>query len=806
MSSRFTWTILCVAGCLMAATCSLGIDINDLPWEVRNAISPVHIDWSGAQAVSEMVSVSVDKAVPQPVQGIRNVADLQPSNPQVLPTGAKAVTVGMGAGTGYGRVVLAQDQWGRPVAVTTTATGATVGRVLSVSEAHALGIGAADPLRSVALGPTGWRTVSPLGQPTGGATVGGLPTVGEVAGLGIDLYGGPGRVALVRDEAGRVVALGPALTGRPLAGLTGIGDMDTLTLGSGTVPSGVTLVRDRWGRPIALGSSVTGRPVEGILGIGGAHVLSLGGVPRYADGVTLAPDAGGVPATVQQPSPVKDMKGLDPRVMAMGGKCADTIQQENMSIEEFVAWTHEERLTKEDIVAAMQYSGIDWPELDPESMPLAAALLDRIGDDLEGLEEIPMMGRLLLATYLGKLGREDDVRKVYAAITDEELLAQRRRDLHCVSSHLMDDAPFVALDILKRYAEVLSERRLLCTEFRITCRTIGDKAIVEKELIPFAQRALESMPPTAYWGSALRALIWGYQYLGDDDSAVREGLEWLQKVEDLGLNTDSNEGLYTKIMLAQSCAKTGRSGEAAVMLRTVVSAASADSWLAKTAQAQLIELARIHADIGEVALLPPRFERIFPDRLALSVRLGEQVPRSITVSGNPTLKVTKVDCALPFIQAVVRKTTMTDGGSTHLIQLSIKPSGKSREQRGGLFVQTNDAEKTTVEVPIAIEVLSPIIAQPDSFFFGFVKPGEIETATVTLASTLPFAITDTKVQNLDLLSVEGAKQEDNSYVLKATVHGSNPPGIVEGNIYLSTNLTTQPTMTIRYYGHIGVRR
>ena len=804
MSSRFTWTILCVAGCLMAATCSLGIDINDLPWEVRNAISPVHIDWSGAQAVSEMVSVSVDKAVPQPVQGIRNVADLQPSNPQVLPTGAKAVTVGMGAGTGYGRVVLAQDQWGRPVAVTTTATGATVGRVLSVSEAHALGIGAADPLRSVALGPTGWRTVSPLGQPTGGATVGGLPTVGEVAGLGIDLYGGPGRVALVRDEAGRVVALGPALTGRPLAGLTGIGDMDTLTLGSGTVPSGVTLVRDRWGRPIALGSSVTGRPVEGILGIGGAHVLSLGGVPRYADGVTLAPDAGGVPATVQQPSPVKDMKGLDPRVMAMGGKCADTIQQENMSIEEFVAWTHEERLTKEDIVAAMQYSGIDWPELDPESMPLAAALLDRIGDNLEGIDKFPMIPRLLLATYLGKLGRDDDVKKVYAATTDNELLAHRRRDLHCVSSHLMDDAPHVALDILERYGEVLSERRLLCLEFRITCRRIGDKEIVEKELIPFAQEALEAMPPTDYWDNAIGSLIWGYQFIGDHEEALAEGSKWLQKVDDLGVSPTSTQALHLMMRLAGSYAQIGQINEAADMLRGAIRGGSESS--AETAQPGLLKLAQDHPDIGEVEILPPKLKRVWPEKIAVRLRAGEEANRIVIITGNSSFHVTIAGCEVPWLRAAIGERQLGEGRAraSYQVELSLGPADKVASYESPLLIQTNDPAKPTVQVPIAIEVTSPIRLRPENFFFGFLKPGETKTASVSLTSTVPFEITRAKADKPELVTVEVSKQEVNSYLVKATLHGPTQPGLLQGTITLQTALPSQAMMSIGYHAKIGI--
>jgi hypothetical protein len=165
--------------------------------------------------------------------------------------------------------------------------------------------------------------------------------------------------------------------------------------------------------------------------------------------------------------------------------------------------------------------------------------------------------------------------------------------------------------------------------------------------------------------------------------------------------------------------------------------------------------------------------------------------------------VSGASCDLPLIEAVVMQSKLEERGTSQEVQLSVGPRAKMGTYQGAVIIHTNDADNPTVEVSLSVEVVSPITVRPGSFFFGFMKPGETKTATVTLTSTVPFEITDTKVDKLELITVEATKREDGAHQIKATLTAPNQPGTLEGTIEIATDLEAQPAVHIPYFVQIS---
>jgi len=544
--------------------------------------------------------------------------------------------------------------------------------------------------------------------------------------------------------------------------------------------------------------TVGGPTVTGTLGALGT-VSVPGGRPGDLTALGGVSVSGAAPRT-------GDLQAFATKGIGRGAQCIDVIRAKRMTPKQFVAWADENGITTDEIVAAMQYSGIDWPELAPESMPLAAALHARIGDELTGIADLPMIARLLLATYFGKQHRDDDVQRVYSAITDDELKAEPKRNLHCASSHLMDDAPMTALGVLERYAVVLRERALLCTEFRVACAWGRlPRETVRDRLIPFAQQAIREMPPTDHWLNAFQALVWGHRRLGDEAAALREGRECIQRARDLGVTANSPELLRASLAVGQLCASTGQVTAAVKTLSDVVATCPTGSYTSRRAQAALITLARSHPVVGPASILPPRFERVSPEEMAIEAQVGKTERAAVELRGGPTFSVLDARCTLPFIATRVAAPQIGEADAVQLVELSVRPTAGLGDERGTLIVTTNDAGNPTVVVPVKVCVGAPVTASPETLFFGFVGLGETRTAQVRLDSTLPFTIPGTAVDRPEIVRVDVRQTTTTSVIVEATLLAPTRPATVQGTIQLRTSVQPQPGVHIPYYAHVHAR-
>ncbi len=331
-----------------------------------------------------------------------------------------------------------------------------------------------------------------------------------------------------------------------------------------------------------------------------------------------------------------------------------------------------------------------------------------------------------------------------------------------------------------------------------------DRQIVEQELIPVVAEELKRVFTTGAqknWPRILAALIWGYQYVDDHATAVKVSEDWLRWAEYWKIPTDERHLSSAEEMLDDSIMAVYGVGEFVNRLVQTIHEPGPKSEKAKKAQQRFLALARANPEAREI--MAGEFKRVWPEKVTVSLRAGEQVTRTLTVKGDDLFWVRGADCELPWVNAVLEKETVGRRDNSYTMDLTIGPIENAGTYQTTVVIQTNDPRNHTIRLPVSVEVLSPVTARPDSFFFGFLKTGQDKSATVTLTSTVPFEVTAAQADKPELITVEVTKQEDNSYQIKATLKTPDQPGTLEGNIEVQTDLPGQETVTIPYFVQIS---
>ncbi len=89
------------------------------------------------------------------------------------------------------------------------------------------------------------------------------------------------------------------------------------------------------------------------------------------------------------------------------------------------------------------------------------------------------------------------------------------------------------------------------------------------------------------------------------------------------------------------------------------------------AQAELLKLAQTDPDLGQEEILPGRLRRMWPDRVQLRIRAGEQRAISLMASGIATLKATGAACDQPWVKAALGARQLEETGSTQAVQVNL---------------------------------------------------------------------------------------------------------------------------------------
>jgi hypothetical protein len=160
-----------------------------------------------------------------------------------------------------------------------------------------------------------------------------------------------------------------------------------------------------------------------------------------------------------------------------------------------------------------------------------------------------------------------------------------------------------------------------------------------------------------------------------------------------------------------------------------------------------------------------------------------------------------MSCEVPGAKVEVGKRQF-QGGSRQEITLTLGALEQAGEHDGIVTLETNDPEHERIAVPIHMEVASPIKVTPASWFFGFVKPGESKTCTVTISGAVAFQVKEVRVDRPEVLQVTVTAQGDRSYLVEATLQPPKAAERVEGMVEIVTDLAGQPVIKVEYYGSV----
>jgi len=384
-------------------------------------------------------------------------------------------------------------------------------------------------------------------------------------------------------------------------------------------------------------------------------------------------------------------------------------------------WIAEHTIDRATLIEALDSIPFSLP-MDPMYLPICEAVWERVAQDVDACLEVPYAPRIYMATYLGTVGREEDAKTILSSIDPADRMKFGAR-LYNIANELCDHQRAgyrLAIWCHKRGAELRgpADRAWVCFCIRQECQGLGGTEVVREELIPWAEEALArpgsevAVPPGtpggggSRWRYAVRELIWAYDYVGEPQKALERGEYWFQQAKERKVSPQ--ELLGARLQLAEAYANAGKAKDAAQILQALLAPdASASSWLVRRAQTQLIELATLHPEIGDLGLPAPQLERISPDRPILRVRVGDRATLTIQVVGNTTFRVNKAQCTVPFVQTAMYWGPSRQDKSVQVIVLSVEPTEKALKEEGTLIIETNDVEKQKVELPVVIEVVKP---------------------------------------------------------------------------------------------------
>lgn len=370
--------------------------------------------------------------------------------------------------------------------------------------------------------------------------------------------------------------------------------------------------------------------------------------------------------------------------------------------EEFASWADLQSVSREGLVEAMESIEKLWP-MDWMAEPLAAALYRRLNGEVRAMMELPLKPRIIMMTHVGLLGKDDDLRQMWSAVTkaEEENEASLRPIL--ISSLAICGHEQGQLTCIWgwKYRYELTGRADdaagMCAYMMSVCEQRKDPDLARREMIPWAEQVLANPSSMPYWWMGVPALLRAYMFVGEPDKVIESGRVWLARLPEVTKSAESFKGGV--------CYEMGRAYIARKEFQPVVdmlkeaiatnseSAADGLQWL-------LLEARKANAQLGdEVVLLPPKLhdERMQPKQVEVHPGLIAWV----YLPGNPTLQVKGTNCDLGFVKVTVDEFN-PGRWSQFRLKVECGQPDQPGKHKGTITIETNEAARPKVTVPIIV--------------------------------------------------------------------------------------------------------
>lgn len=191
-----------------------------------------------------------------------------------------------------------------------------------------------------------------------------------------------------------------------------------------------------------------------------------------------------------------------------------------------------------------------------------------------------------------------------------------------------------------------------------------------------------------------------------------------------------------------------------------------------------------------------------PETLAFgTVRKGQggKATTKLTFYSDPSWKITGVYSTGIYVKAEAKPAAKVGRESTYEITATLDPECPVGNWVADVWVQTATPGLEKVRIPVTVNVISPIMVNPELIRFDNAKVGDDAEQKVILQGNQPFKITGhaSKSKDLELSSIgEGARPV---HILKVTWKASQP-GDLTSTIEVTTDHPQQKTVTIPVSG------
>ena len=199
---------------------------------------------------------------------------------------------------------------------------------------------------------------------------------------------------------------------------------------------------------------------------------------------------------------------------------------------------------------------------------------------------------------------------------------------------------------------------------------------------------------------------------------------------------------------------------------------------------------------------------VAPSALMIATRQGSPAARTLWVRG-PTDLVVQESAASPsvFEASVMASSerTLTREG-LKLIPVVVTLNGKASAGRttGEVTLRTSDPRTPMLVVPITADVKGEVRLDPVEAFFGLVRAGAASTSTIaaTAAGFPDFRVVRVECDLQHVVAGPPVRQDDGSYRAEVRVDPGAPPGVMEGTIWLTTNVPGEERIAVPVYAHV----
>jgi len=204
----------------------------------------------------------------------------------------------------------------------------------------------------------------------------------------------------------------------------------------------------------------------------------------------------------------------------------------------------------------------------------------------------------------------------------------------------------------------------------------------------------------------------------------------------------------------------------------------------------------------------PRPVSVSPPQVTAVVERGQAVLQTLRVRGPVELVVEEVAATPEFVTAAVDlsqayASPSRDVGAVPVL-LSIPEDAPVGVSTGQVTIKTNDPRSQVLAVPMTVDVRGKVRSRPSQLFFGFVTRGSSAKRQLRIsAPQFPgFRVQRVEYELAHIILHGPTRASARSYTIDVTISPTAPPGVIDGNLYITTNVPGEERVGVPLYAHV----